>query len=402
MPSFLFRLVRVFVALAAICALSFIHSPVQAQQQKPPIVIGASLSLSGIFADGGKYTLEGYQLWVNQQNAKGGLLGRPIELKYYDDQSDPATGIRLYEKLITEDHVDVIVGPYGTAITAPAASVAERYQMPMICPQTADVAMFHRGSKNIFQGLGPVQTYLYGVMEIAKERGLKRVAVIGGDTAFPHSLADAVPELARGFGQSIVYQEYYPGKASDFSAVVQKVRAADPDLVLAMAFPTDSIGLLRQFKQSNYAPKMFYEAIGPSDPQFGTNAGKDAEGVFSVTAWDPDEPTPANKAFISAYRATFHRNPDYHSASSFSALTVVGAAIQKNGSTDKDKLRTSLATMTMPTLLGTYRVDPRTGIQLGYTSYIIQWQNGKQVVVYPRNIARQKPIYPFPSWTGRS
>lgn len=400
MSSFLFRLIRVSFTLAAISALACTGSSAARAQQKP-IVIGASLSLSGIFADGGKYTLEGYQLWVDQQNAKGGLLGRPIELKYYDDQSDPATGIRLYEKLITEDHVDVIVGPYGTAITAPAASVAERYQMPMICPQTADVAMFHRGSKNIFQGLGPVQTYLYGVMEIAREHGLKKVAVIGGDTAFPHSLADAVPEIARGFGESIVYQEYYPGKASDFSAVVQKTRSAQPDLVLAMAFPTDSIGLLRQLKQSNYAPKMFYEAIGPSDPQFGSNAGKDADGVFSVTAWDPDEPTPANRAFISAYRAAFHRNPDYHSASSFSALTVVGAAIQKNGSLDKDKLRTALATMSMPTLLGTYRVDPRTGIQLGYTSYIIQWQNGKQVVVYPRNVSRQKAIYPFPAWDGR-
>jgi branched-chain amino acid transport system substrate-binding protein len=400
MSLFLFRLVRVSFTLAAISALAFTGSLAARAQQKP-IVIGASLSLSGIFADGGKYTLEGYQLWVDQQNAKGGLLGRPIELKYYDDQSDPATGIRLYEKLITEDHVDVIVGPYGTAITAPAASVAERYQMPMICPQTADVAMFRRGSKNIFQGLGPVQTYLYGVMEIAREHGLKKVAVIGGDTAFPHSLADVVPEIARGFGQSIVYQEYYPGKASDFSAVVQKTRAAEPDLVLAMAFPTDSIGLLRQLKQANYAPKMFYEAIGPSDPQFGTNAGKDADGVFSVTAWDPDEPTPANRAFISAYRSTFHRNPDYHSASSFSALSVVGAAIQKNGSLDKDKLRTSLATMSMPTLLGTYRVDPRTGIQLGYTSYIIQWQNGKQVVVYPRNVSRQKAIYPFPTWNAR-
>jgi branched-chain amino acid transport system substrate-binding protein len=400
MPSFLFRLVRVSFTLAAIVAITFTGSPAARAQQKP-IVIGASLSLSGIFADGGKYTLEGYQLWVDQQNAKGGLLGRPLELNYYDDQSDPATGIRLYEKLITEDHVDVIVGPYGTAITAPAASVAERYQMPMICPQTADVAMFRRGSKNIFQGLGPVQTYLYGVMEIAREHGLKKVAVIGGDTAFPHSLADAVPELARGFGQSIVYQEYYPGKASDFAAVVQKTRAAEPDLVLAMAFPTDSIGLLRQLKQANYAPKMFYEAIGPSDPQFGANAGNDANGVFSVTAWDPDQPTPANRAFISAYKAAFHRNPDYHSASSFSALSVVGAAIQKNGSLDKDKLRTSLATMSMPTLLGTYRVDPRTGIQLGYTSYIIQWQNGKQVVVYPRNVSRQKSIYPFPSWNAR-
>jgi branched-chain amino acid transport system substrate-binding protein len=395
------RLLRTALAFGAAATLpTFPLAPARAQQTKP-ILIGASLSLSGIFADGGKYSLEGYQLWIKQQNAKGGLLGRPLELRYYDDQSQGATAVRLYERLINEDHVDVILGPYGTAITAPATAVAERYAMPMLCPETADVAMFRRGFKNIFQGLGAVQTYLYGVLSIAHEHGFRRLAVVGGDTAFPHSLADAVPEIARGFGQSVVYREFYPGNASDYSAVVEKVRAANPDVLLAMAFPVDSIGLLRQLKQTGYAPKMFYEAIGPSDPQFGVNAGKDSDGIFSVVAWDPSNATPENKAFIAAYRAEYHREPDYHAASNYSAMEVLAAAIRKAGSLDKDKLRENLATMTVPTLLGTYRVDPRTGIQLGYTSYIIQWQNGKQVVVYPRNTARAKPIIPFPSWSGR-
>jgi branched-chain amino acid transport system substrate-binding protein len=262
---------RFLAALPAAAALvPSVTRPAQAQGA--PIVIGASLSLTGIFADGGKYSLEGYQLWIKQQNAKGGLLGRPIALKYYDDQSDGATGVRLYERLINEDKVDIIMGPYGTAITAPAANVAERYKMPMICPETADVAMFSRGFKYIFQGLGPVQTYLFGVLSIAKDHHLKTLALIGPDTAFAHSLVNAVPEVARGFGQAIVYTEFYPARASDFSSVIEKVKAANPDVVLAMAFPNDSIGVLRQLKVSNYAPKIFYEAIGPSDPRFVQSA----------------------------------------------------------------------------------------------------------------------------------
>ena len=97
-----------------------------AAAQGAPLVLGASLSLTGIYADGGKYCLEGYQLAIKQINAKGGVLGRQLALKYYDDQSDGATGVRLYERLINEDKVDVIIGPYGTAITAPVTNVAEK------------------------------------------------------------------------------------------------------------------------------------------------------------------------------------------------------------------------------------------------------------------------------------
>jgi branched-chain amino acid transport system substrate-binding protein len=366
-----------------------------------PIVLGASLSLSGIYADGGKYSLEGYQLAIDQVNAKGGVLGRPLQLKYYDDQSEGATGIRLYERLIDEDKVDVIVGPYGTAITAPVTNVAEKYKMPMICPETADVAMFSRGYRYIFQALGPVQSYIYGIMSIAHDRGLKKLAVVGGDVAFAHSLANAVPTIARGFGQAIVYQEFYPGNTSDFSSVVEKLKNAGADAVLAMSFPNDSIGLLRQFKLSNYAPKIFYEAIGASDPRFVNNLGTDVDGVYSAVSWNIAAKDPANVAFMKSYADAYHRPPDYHAAANFACISVVAAALKKAGAVDQEKLRDAYATLTLPTILGTYKVQPSTGIQLGYISYIIQWQSGKQVVVYPANVANGKPMVPLPAWSGR-
>jgi len=372
-----------------------------ASAQGGPLVLGASLSLTGIYADGGKYCLEGYQLAIKQINAQGGVLGRQLALKYYDDQSDGATGVRLYERLINEDKVDVIVGPYGTAITAPTTNVAEKYKMPMICPETADVAMFSRGYRYIFQALGPVQSYLFGVLSIAHDRGFKRLAVIGGDIAFAHSLANAVPPIARGFGQAVVYQEFYPGNASDFSSVVEKVRAAGPDVVLAMSFPNDSVGVLRQLKVANYAPKMFYEAIGASDPLFVKNVGGDAEGTYSSVSWNIAAKDPANLEFMKAYQAEWHRAPDYHAASNFACIDVVVAAIKQAGAINQDKIRDAYASLVMPTILGTYKVDPRNGIQLGYISYIMQWQKGKQIVVYPSNVADGKPVIPFPAWASR-
>jgi branched-chain amino acid transport system substrate-binding protein len=373
-----------------------------ASAQGAPLVLGASLSLTGIYADGGKYCLEGYQLAIKQINAKGGVLGRQLALKYYDDQSDGATGVRLYERLINEDKVDVIIGPYGTAITAPVTNVAEKYKMPLICPETADVAMFSRGYRYIFQALGPVQSYLFGVLSIAHDHGFKRLAVIGGDIAFAHSLANAVGPIARGFGQAVVHQEFYPGNASDFSSVVEKVRAANPDVLLAMSFPNDSVGILRQLKVANYAPKMFYEAIGASDPLFVKNMGNDAEGTYSSVSWNIAAKDAANAAFMKTYEAEYHRAPDYHAAANFACIQTVAALLKKIGRVDQEQLREAYASAQVPTILGTYKVDPRTGIQLGYLSYIIQWQHGKQVVVYPSNVADGKPQIPFPSWSGRA
>jgi branched-chain amino acid transport system substrate-binding protein len=214
-------------------------------------------------------------------------------------------------------------------------------------------------------------------------------------------LVNAVPEVARGFGQAIVYTEFYPARASDFASVIEKVKAANPDVVLAMAFPNDAIGVLRQLKVSNYAPKIFYEAVGASDPRFVQSAGSDVNGVFSVTAWDPDARTPENARFKASYRAEFNRDPDYHSASNYSSLDVLAAALRRAGSLDREKLRDAIAAEQVKTLIGTWRVDPRTGIQLGYTSYILQWQHGKQVIVYPGNVAHGKPVVPFPAWSSR-
>jgi branched-chain amino acid transport system substrate-binding protein len=168
-----------------------------------------------------------------------------------------------------------------------------------------------------------------------------------------------------------------------------------------MSFPNDSVGVLRQLKAANYAPKMFYEAIGASDPLFVKNMGKDAEGTYSSVSWNIAAKDPANMAFRRTYEAEFHRQPDYHSASNFACIDVVVAAIKQAGAINQDKIRDAYATMTVPTILGTYRVDPRNGIQLGYISYIMQWQNGKQIVVYPSNVADGKPVIPFPAWASR-
>ena len=124
------------------------------------------------------------------------------------------------------------------------------------------------------------------------------------------------------------------------------------------------------------------------------------QALIPAVAWNFAAKTPENAAFVRDYQATFHREPDYHSAANYSAMHVFAAAIKQAGSINQEKIRDALATIRVPTLVGTYRVNPANGIQLGYTSYIIQWQNGKQEIVYPGNVATAKPLVPFPAWSS--
>ena len=258
------------------------------------------------------------------------------------------------------------------------------------------------GLNYAFQALGPLPTYLFGALQIAKDHGYKRLALVAPNIAFGQAMINLVPPIARGFGQSIVFQRYYPATLSDFSSVVERMRASNPDVVMAMSFPNDSVGLLRGLKAANYAPKMFYEAVGAADVQFANNVGGDAEGIVSVTGFNDTFKENGAPAFLNAYRDEYHREPDYHVASNFAAMTCSRPRSPRtNRSIGRSCAIRSARSSFRPSPAPT-RVDPRNGIQMGYTSYIFQWQKGKQVILYPGNVAQGKAKLPFPSGRGGS
>ena len=364
-----------------------------------PILIGATVSETGAYAEDGKYALQGYQLYVDQQNAKGGWLGRKLELKIYDDASDGATSLTEYQKLIQQDHVNIIVGPYSSAITAAVANVADQYKMPMISPEVASTAPFKRGLKYIFQGTATSDKYVSGAIAIAKQYGYKRIALTGEDTAFPRSIAAAVPDLAKNAGLDLVFNELYPHNASDYTAIVQKIKQANPDVVLAISYFPDSVGIIRALKQANVTPKELFFTIGPAEPNFAKEVGSDATGVLFASNWNPVLKTEGNAAFANAFKAKFGMPADYHSAQNFAAMQVLGAAIASAKGIDNDKIRDFMATHEVETVCGTYKVDSN-GIQVGYDSLTEQWQGGKQLVVYPAKYAQAKMLNPY-QWASK-
>src|SRR5207253_7244355 len=191
---------------ALITAMGVVAGGLPAEAQGP-IRIGASLSLTGTYAKLGRNQHEGYKLCVKDLNAKGGLLGRKVELVVYDDQSLPATAVRLYEKLITEDKVDGVMGPYSSPVTEASVNVTEKYKKVMVAPLAATTSIFKKGRKYIFMVITPAENYLDGLIDMAAKRGLKTVAIINEDTLFPKASAAGTAEAAKKRGMQVVLQE---------------------------------------------------------------------------------------------------------------------------------------------------------------------------------------------------
>ncbi len=381
----------------ALVLLALVAGPVLAAE---PIRIGASISTTGTYARIGKYMQEGYLLWEKQVNERGGLLGRPVKIVIYDDRSDPATGVRLYEKLVNDDTVDLLLGPYGSAVSQAVSVIAEKYKQPMILPVAATTSIFTRGLKYIFMILAPAETYMEGLLDIAASRGAKTVVLVNEDTAFPKAIVTGAARLAEQKGLRVVLQEAYPKGNTDFSALLTKAKAAGPDVFIGGTYFEDSTAITRQMKELDFAPKAIAFTAGSDLPEFSQQLGRNAEYIYAPTPWEQGMPFPGSKEFLEAYRKMWNHDPIYQSAAAYSGTLVFEKAIRRVGSLDREKIREAVLKLEDTNLFGTYKVDER-GVQIGRKMAILQWRDGKKVVVWPKAVATMEPGYPAPSWQER-
>src|SRR5215470_1279248 len=266
--------------LGGATALAVLSLTPCAEAQQGPIKIGASMSLTGTYAKPGSYQKEGYEICADEVNAKGGVLGRKIEFVLYDDQSMPATAVKLYEKLITDDKVDAVMGPYSSAVSEAVANVTEKYKKVMVAPLAATTSIFKKGRKYIFMVVSPAEVYLDGLIDMAAKRGLKTVAVINEDTLFPKASVAGAVEQAKKRGMQVVLQEAYPKGNTDFSALLVKLKAANPDVIAAATYFDDAVAITRQMRELNVNPKMFAVTVGGDIPEFYTLLKTNGEYVY--------------------------------------------------------------------------------------------------------------------------
>ena len=383
---------------AVITALLFSSLAVAAD--KGPIVIGAALALSGNLADSGEHVKKAYLLWQDEINAKGGLLGRKVKIKIYDDRSDGATAAKLYERLITQDNVDLLLGPFGSASTAASTAIAETHKRVFLNVAGASQMIHRRGFKYIFQVLPPITEYVAGVLPLMQEQGFKSMMIVTRDYAASRDIVEYYKANAAKLGIELKSVDLYPAGTADYSNYISKAKAQNADVWLSIAYPNESVEMVKQFKAAGYAPRMF-ASQGVAQEDFLQGLGKDAEYALGMSPYEHTLPTRGNQEFVKSWVLRYKYLPGYYAGFAYGACKVLEEAVRKVGSLDQEKLRQTLATMETETPLGPYKVNPETGEQVAAKAVIVEILGGKREVVWPPKFRTAKPVLPYPQWSQR-
>ena len=389
-------------ARLAALAMFLVLAPTTVRAEPKEVMVGGAISQTGRFAEPAGRQVNSIKMWVDEVNGRGGLLGRKIKLVLLDDKSDTQTAVKLYEKLITEDKVDVLLAPYSSAITEAVANINERYKIPFVAYGASSSPIWEKGRRYIFNIVPVAEDYQKGAVHLAKQIGVSKIAIIGEDSLFPRQAGIGAKQWADKLGLQVVLQENYPQKQTDFTALLQKIRAVGAEAIISNSYFADAAAQLRQMRELNLNFKLFSSTVGPSLPNFAEQLGSTAEYVLGFSSWEPLPDVlkhPGMKEFIAEYEKRFGEKPNYHAGSTYGALQVTEAALKKAGSFDGEKLRDALASIEVETVFGRYKVNAK-GMN-EHEGLTFQMLQGNRRVVYPEKWAETKAKLPVPEWNKR-
>jgi branched-chain amino acid transport system substrate-binding protein len=383
-----------------------------------PIRIGLSLSLTGPTAPAGKQVQVGLEIWRDDVNAKGGLLGRPVELVYYDDQANPANAPGIYAKLLSVDKVDLLIGPYSTNVIAAA--------LPGIMQANrTTIGIFGLGANNAFkypkyfsmnsQGGSP-RNYSGGFFEMAKglQPKLTRVALVGADVEFSRNAIDGARENAKAMGFEIVYERSYPIGTTDLTPIARAMQASNPDIVYAATLPPDTVGLIRASSEIQFKPKLFGGAflgllVTPIKQQLGALMNGLVNNEFYIPA--PSLQFTGTREFLDAYQKRAagagvdplgYTYPPY----AYAAGQILAKAVTETKSLDDEKIAAHIRANTFDTIIGPISFGPDgewTKPRIIYAQFqnvsggdIAQFKDmQKQIVVWPPELKTGELVHPY-------
>ncbi|MEE9240434.1 MAG: amino acid ABC transporter substrate-binding protein, partial [bacterium] len=319
------------------------------------ITVGVAISQTGRYAEPAGRFVNSWKMYVEQQNAKGGWIGKKINLQILDDKSDKQQSIKLFEKLITQDKVNLTMGPYSSGITDAVANILERYKYPTMAPGASSGILWKKGRKYLFNIIAVAQDYQKGAIYLAKEIGVKRIAIIGENSLFPRQTAEGLVEWANKLGLKVVLHESYPRKQQDFTALLQKIKSRRAEALFSNSYFADATAQIRGLRELNINLKIFAGTVGPGLPKFAKQLGNSAEYVLGFSQWEPKPgilKRPGMEAYIAAYEKRYGVKPNYHAGQSYACFQVVEAAIKKAGSVDRAKVWKAMRTMKTTTIIG--------------------------------------------------
>jgi branched-chain amino acid transport system substrate-binding protein len=367
-----------------------------------PLVIGMSLPLTGPVADRSKPGMEGYQYWADEINATGGLLGRQVQLKVLDDSFDQQTAISDYNRLISQDKVDLLLGTFSSDLNLAVAPVAERYKYLYVQPSGGADEIFERNFTHLFFAQPATTQRLpnqfVGLVEKmpAAERP-KTLALVQVDDPNTTQAAGIFESRLAGLGVKSVYNQTYSPDTNNFDTIANSIKQAAPDLVISGAVAGDGSALVRAFQKIGFSPKMLYQENSPTEPSYPQTVGAaNTEGILTPIAYSTEAGFPGNKAFVDGYTRKYGSPPGEDAANSYTAGQVLAAAVKAVGRIDQDAMATWLHGNAVPTITGELRWDasgrPQGELLLG------QFQGGAIKIVAPTQAATAQPVLSKPDW----
>jgi branched-chain amino acid transport system substrate-binding protein len=381
--------------------------------QGSDVTIGVPISLTGPSAQEGGLTKEGYDLWLEWANRRGGIVVNGVRhrlvLRYEDDASDPQTSARLAQQMITGQKAQFLLGPYGTPNTAAVAAVSDKYRVPLVASNAAARDIFMQGFHYVFGVLASAAEYPKAItdMSLAMNPKPTRIAILAADDLFSQAAAKAAASFDTTAGQKLVFFQTYPASLTNFHPLVQQAEATNPDLLADVGHLLDAVAVHKAALDLQANAKLFVYAVGPDTPEFVQVLGKAADYSVAASPWTPEARYKASyylssAEYVAAYRKKFRTQlePSFVVADATAAGVALEAAIEHARSLGPEKVRNALASLDINTFYGRIRFDPQ-----GQNSYrstlVVQVQNGQQMTVWPPELANAMPEYPTPSWAQR-
>ena len=406
--------------VAVACTLLLASGGMFMARGADPIKIGFGMALTGGLSANGKPALLALQIWKEDVNKKGGLLGRPVELVYYDDQTNPATVPGIYTKLLEVDKVDLVISGYGTNLIAPLLPIAMERKLTII-------GMFGLANNekyqypNYFQiqpaGPDPQTSTANGFFELAARQTPKpqTVAMVGADAEYPQNALVGARELVKKFGFKTVYDKTYPPSTVDYTPIVRAIKTTNPDIVFVASYPPDSVGMLRAIHEVGLSPKIIGGGmVGLQFTSVMTSMGPMLNGIVNYDFWAPEPPmlaVPGVKEFLKEYQSRADKAgvdplgyylPPY----SYAVGQVLGQAVEATKSLDQQKLADYMRATEFSTVVGKVKFGKNGEWAKGRT-LMVQYQKihgnsidqfrgpGKKVVLYPDDLKSGSIVYPY-------
>lgn len=391
------------VGAAGVGAFAMLHAKARAQAK--PVRIGYTLSATGPYSVGAGITQgPNYTLWADQVNGRGGLLikgegRRPVEFVSIDDRSELETAVRFYEKLCTEDKVDLLLPPWGTAANFAVAPVANKYGYPLIGPTVTSMKLKELAFPYFYAILQQPDAMMGAVVALLKElraQGkVKKVAVIYVNDLFGIEMFNTASPLLKDSGLEVVETKSYPLGVKDLSPILKGIKAAGADVLLGLTYPPDNILATTQAKETDFNPPVFLTAVGTAFP-FYRDRFKGAEGVMGVAGWNPKVKFAGAKEYFDAHVKKHQKEPDrWASAFAYASLQILERCVAEVG-LDRKLIKEKLDSTDFMTVAGLIKFVK--GVNVATPGMVGQWQKGEFEIVWPKDRATGTPVVPKPAW----